>query len=172
MTADLRRLVKKLWRCSKYPSLWTRQRNYKKKPLKTECLCREGYISPQCSAYLETLVTPLCMWGPMGDVITQVKYLGVILDPKLNWQLHLDAKCSKAIVTFYQLRGSIGKTWGITPKITRWMYTAVIRPSLSYASLVWWPQVYKKPQEESWNIYNVLPAYTLLVLYAPHLQIL
>jgi len=30
---------------------------------------------------------------------------------------------------------------GITPKITRWMYTAVIRPSLSYASLVWWPRV-------------------------------
>ena len=30
MTADLRRLVKKLWRCSKYPSLYTRQRNYKK----------------------------------------------------------------------------------------------------------------------------------------------
>jgi len=28
MTADLRRLVKKLW--PKYPSLYTRQRNYKK----------------------------------------------------------------------------------------------------------------------------------------------
>ena len=42
MTADLRRLVKKLWRYYKYPSLYTRQRNYKK----TECLRREGYISP------------------------------------------------------------------------------------------------------------------------------
>jgi len=31
MTADLRRLVIKLWRCSKYPSLYTRQRNYNKK---------------------------------------------------------------------------------------------------------------------------------------------
>jgi len=30
MTADLRRLVKKLWRCSKYLSLYARQRNYKK----------------------------------------------------------------------------------------------------------------------------------------------
>jgi len=29
MTADLCRLVKKLWRCSKYPSLYARQRNYK-----------------------------------------------------------------------------------------------------------------------------------------------
>ena len=30
MNADLRRLVIKLWRYSKYPSLYTRQRNYKK----------------------------------------------------------------------------------------------------------------------------------------------
>ena len=63
MTADLRRLVKKLWRYSKYPSLYTRQRNYKK----TECLRREGYISPLCSAYPpEPLVTPWCMLGPMA----------------------------------------------------------------------------------------------------------
>jgi len=41
-TTDLRRLVNKLWRCSKYPNLYTWQRNYKK----TECLRREGYISP------------------------------------------------------------------------------------------------------------------------------
>ena len=34
MTADLRRLVKKLWRYYKYPSLYTRQRNYKKKNIK------------------------------------------------------------------------------------------------------------------------------------------
>jgi len=31
MTADLRRLVKKLWRYYKYPSLYSRQRNYKNK---------------------------------------------------------------------------------------------------------------------------------------------
>ena len=31
MTADLRRLAKKLWRCSKYLSLYARQRNYIKK---------------------------------------------------------------------------------------------------------------------------------------------
>jgi len=31
MTADLRCLVKKIWRYSKYPSLYAWQRNYKKK---------------------------------------------------------------------------------------------------------------------------------------------
>ena len=35
ITTDLRRLVKKLWRCSKYPSLYARQRNYKQKTNKT-----------------------------------------------------------------------------------------------------------------------------------------
>ena len=34
MNADLRRLVKKLWRYYEYPSLYTRQRNYKKNILK------------------------------------------------------------------------------------------------------------------------------------------
>jgi len=73
MTADLRRLVKKLWRYYEYPSLYTRQRNYKKQ--KTECLRREGYISPLCSCYPPTpLVTPWCMWGPMGDVITHAQF--------------------------------------------------------------------------------------------------
>ena len=75
MTADLRRLVKKLWRCSKYPSLYARQSNYKKKHLKTESSRREGYISPLCSAYPpKPLVTPWCMWGPMGDVITDALF--------------------------------------------------------------------------------------------------
>jgi len=71
MTADLRRLVNKLWRCSKYPSL-TRGIELTKK---TECLRREGYISPLCSAYpLKPLVTPLCLWGLMDDVITHAQF--------------------------------------------------------------------------------------------------
>jgi len=75
MAADLRRLVKKLWRYYKYPSLYTRQRNYKKTFQKTECLRREGYISPLCSAYPpKPLVIPWCMLGPMGDVITHALF--------------------------------------------------------------------------------------------------
>jgi len=71
----------------------------------------------------------------------QVKYLGVILDSKLNWKVHVDAKCQKALVAFYQLRRVTGKTWGYSPKIVHWIYTMVIRPMLSYAAVVWWPRV-------------------------------
>ena len=48
----------------------------------------------------------------------QVKYLGVILDFKLTWKAHVDAKCRKAIVAFSQLRRTTGKTWGYSPKVS------------------------------------------------------
>jgi len=55
----------------KYPSLYARQ----KKSRKTECLCREGYISPMCIANpREPIVTPFCMWGLMGDIITHTQF--------------------------------------------------------------------------------------------------
>ena len=67
-----------------------------------------------------------------------VKYLGVILDPKLSWKAHLDSRCQKAIIAFSQLRRVMGVTWGMTPKVAYWLYTAVIRPMFCYAAVIWW----------------------------------
>ena len=77
--------------------------------------------------------------GKELELTNQVQYLGVILDPKLNWKQQVDAKCNKAIVAFHQLRRSVGKTWGLTPRVVWWLYTAVIRPMVTYAAVVWWP---------------------------------
>ena len=72
----------------------------------------------------------------------QVNYLGVSLDSKLKWKAHVDSKCRKAIVAFSLLRRTIGKTWGrYSPKVVHWIYTMVIRPMLTYAPVVWWPQI-------------------------------
>lgn len=70
----------------------------------------------------------------------QVKYLGVILDQKLNWRSHLEQKIGKARIGFWQCRRAVGRSWGLSPKITLWLYTAIIRPMLCYAALVWWPR--------------------------------
>ena len=72
---------------------------------------------------------------------SQVKYLGLILDSKLKWKAHIDAKCRKAIIAFSQLHRTTGITWGYFPKVVHWIYTMVIRPMLTYAAVVWRPRI-------------------------------
>ena len=71
---------------------------------------------------------------------TQVKYLGIILDNKLNWNNHLEHVVNKATSAFWACRRAIGKKWGLRPRIIHWIYLMVIRPKVSYGSLIWWPK--------------------------------
>ena len=70
-------------------------------------------------------------------ISTSVKYLGVTLDRRLSGALHLDNKLSKAKKLLFKLRNSIGKSWGPKPHMMRWAYTGIIRPMVTYGSLVW-----------------------------------
>ena len=77
MTADLRRLVKKNCGDALNTLVCTRSKEItKEKQTKNGMsIRREGYISPLYSAYPpKPLVTPWCMWGPMGDVITHALF--------------------------------------------------------------------------------------------------
>jgi hypothetical protein len=29
--------------------------------------------------------------------------------------------------------------WGLGPNVVHWFYVAIVRPTISFASLVWWP---------------------------------
>ena len=39
-----------------------------------------------------------------------------------------------------------GRSSGLNPKIAFWIYTAIVRPMLSYGALVWWLRAKKKQQ--------------------------
>jgi len=115
------------------------------------CTGRELSVNPSKSEmvlftrkYKIEALCPIWFSGKELELSAQVKYLGVILDRKLSWKLHIDAKCDEALICLHQLRCSVGKTWSISPKIAQWMYTAIIRPTITYAAVVWWSRVEQK----------------------------
>ena len=68
-----------------------------------------------------------------------VKYLGVILDSCLTWKEHVDAKVKKAQNLMWACSRTCGVAWGLGPKVVYWLHVAIIRPSVTFPSLVWWP---------------------------------
>ena len=43
-----------------------------------------------------------------------------------------------------QMMGALRKKWGPKPRLVRWIYTAIVRPRLSYAAMTWSHSIIKK----------------------------
>ena len=71
-------------------------------------------------------------------------YLGVILDNKLTWKDHFDSKCNKFITTLWLCKRAIGSNWGLKPDTLLRIFTAILRPRLTYTSIDWWSRVKQK----------------------------
>ena len=84
-----------------------------------------------------SIKSPLKLGDTEIKMCHQVKYLGVILDSKLSWRPHCEDRARKATVALMQCRRAIGKSWGLKPRQALWIYTAIIRPILAYAAVVW-----------------------------------
>ena len=76
--------------------------------------------------------------GKRLELSLSVKYLGVILDSKLNWGEHMDKKLKKACASLWTCRRALGKSWGLQPRAISWIYNAVVKPSFLHCSIVWW----------------------------------
>jgi hypothetical protein len=51
----------------------------------------------------------------------------------------VDAKVRKAQNLLWACRKACDGAWGLSPRVARWMHISVIRPTIIFASLVWWP---------------------------------
>ena len=83
---------------------------------------------------------PLWLYGKQLQWATEVKYLGVTLDKELTWRAHADNTIAKALRVLGMCRSAYGKTWGLKPKVMRWLYSMMIRPIITYGSIAWWPR--------------------------------
>ena len=71
------------------------------------------------------------------------KYLGITLDRKLHWNLNSADRINKVTIVLFAYKKATGKIWDFNPKIIYWIYTAMVRPTLLYGVLVWWPAMNK-----------------------------
>jgi hypothetical protein len=66
-----------------------------------------------------------------------VKYLGIILDNKLNYTEHVNSISQKAIIKLINLYPILHRNSFITQENKLLLYKAVIRPNITYACPVW-----------------------------------
>lgn len=74
---------------------------------------------------------------------TEIKYLGVILDNKLNFIMHAKYIRSKTINFIMALRRVSRDSWGLKSGIIRVLYNAVFIPIVNYGSGIWFEEVQK-----------------------------
>ena len=68
---------------------------------------------------------------------TSMTYLGIILDQKLNWSLHIKTKVSKAIKFLAMIKPAINYIYGLSPARMLWIYKQILLPRITYGSHVW-----------------------------------
>ena len=70
-------------------------------------------------------------------LVTHAKYLGLILDDKLNWDQHIDNLISTCKNMLFSCKAAIGKKWGLNPRKVSWIYQKILEPKLTYGAVVW-----------------------------------
>jgi len=74
---------------------------------------------------------------------SRVKNLRIELDSKFNWNQHCRNRVKKTQIVSAQCKRAIGKTWGLSPKVHKWIYRAVIFHTISYGVVVWNTALYR-----------------------------
>lgn len=74
-------------------------------------------------------------------IAKEAKYLGVIFDQKLTWNVHIQKAINKASMVISRCRKRHKRNWVLNPKMTqKFIYTSVIWHSITYGSVVLWPK--------------------------------
>ena len=72
------------------------------------------------------------------EIVTSFEDLGVLLDPKLKFNIHINKIVNKS-ASVLGLMKRYAKEFN-DPYITKLLYTSLVRPILEYASIVWCPR--------------------------------
>jgi hypothetical protein len=130
---DLPTVVNLTQRALKIVENWCGHQDLSVNPQKTEMMLFTRKIK------LPSVRLP-SLFGTQLTLSDSVKYLGVMLDPKLTFKVHLERRVQKATMILWQCRRTFSRTWGLTPKMVNWIYTSIVRPYIAYGVVSWWPR--------------------------------
>lgn len=72
-----------------------------------------------------------------------IKYLGVVFSKRGTWTPHIKSRIAASKFLLHKTKAVVGGEWGLSPDKLLWILTAVIRPRISYGSLVWAHEITK-----------------------------
>lgn len=90
-------------------------------------------------------------WNPDDEAI---KYLGLYLDKKLSWKLHINKKLNEAHVRLGQLYPIMNRKSALKPECAILLYKSLIRPLIMYSSQVWGATLSKNKLHKIQTIQN------------------
>jgi ribonuclease HI len=79
----------------------------------------------------------LNLLGERVAFVSEMRYLGVTIDPRFCWTPHLKALRARVGCMVGRLRSVASKTWGISQRILKEILLSSICPLILYASEVW-----------------------------------
>ncbi len=84
-----------------------------------------------------TTLPTLHMEGMALEYKESFKYLGLDIHRCLSWSKHIISRTDKGKFLLTKCKSVISQKWGLTPQKLEWVYKAVVRPKITYGSLVW-----------------------------------
>ena len=93
-------------------------------------------------------------------------YLGITLDSRLTWRKHLDDRISRSKKYLMKMSNISKAIWGPKPKLSRWVFRCVVRPMISYASVIWAHSIDSDPLRQKLRSLNRLALSTYHFFHA------
>ena len=88
--------------------------------------------------YKPSSFRPLKLNGTELKLKQEAHFLGLILGRKLSCKLNVINRIKKASIVLYACNRVLGRKWVLGSRMTHRIYTAVVRPILTYECLAWW----------------------------------
>ena len=83
------------------------------------------------------LKAPITIQGHQTSPTSPVRILGFWIDSRLRWQPHIRKLEGKAIANIEAIQRLTASTWGATFHQSKLLYSAIVRPALTYGAQVW-----------------------------------